>query len=104
MNTDGVMNWISVKDRLPERKDGETIVAIMNGRHEQHGDPIKDAEIVILRCSFDEWRSMDVCRRYYLPGEEYAEYWATIKYWTSWQDFGFPDEMVINRGNPDEVD
>ncbi len=94
------MEWISAKDRLPEKG---IIVAIMVSRQQQSGDPIEDANIVILRsqCDGDEWRSMDCTQVYYLPfhnDEYYIPCWSeTIEYWMPWIEFKFPESMIVKE-------
>ena len=93
------MKWISVKDRIPTQ-DGSIIVAIIQGRHEQGGDPIKDAEIVILRFfksanGLTEFRTMDVTTIYYLPKDN-RDYYETIAYWMPWHSFIWPEAMYID--------
>lgn len=91
------MKWISVEERLP--KGPGFIVAIMGSRAEENGDPIEDAEIVILRSNWegDAWLNMDSTKRYYLPNEEEGIWYDTINYWIPWEEFGFPESMIINK-------
>jgi hypothetical protein len=95
------MDWISVVDQEPPRKDGTVIVAIMQGRNEFGGDPVDDALIVILRCHCEQWMSMDVTQRFMTPDEideDYGCCWTRrIKFWKPWQDFGFPKEMLLDK-------
>lgn len=96
------MKWISVKDKEP--KGPGIIVAIMNGREECTGDPIEDALIVIVRSSWEGngWRSLDSTHCYYLPSQidedNYAfNYYDTIQYWMPWEEFGFPESMIVEK-------
>lgn len=91
------MEWISVKDQLP--KHG-IIVAIMMARKERSNDPIRHAKIVILRSEWegDEWRTMDCTERYYLPNDENCDNeYKDIKYWIPWNEFQFPESMIIKE-------
>ena len=95
------MNWINAKDRLPEGPS--IIVAIMGGRFERGGDPIKDAKIVILRSEWkgDEWRTMDCIEPFYLHTDEHNDRFTTIHYWIPWQEFPFPHEMILETNELD---
>jgi hypothetical protein len=94
------MNWISIKNKLPDPVDNNIIVAIMNSCVECGEDPIEDAEIALLRysSSWREWRSLDSVRPYDLPDNEYGnDHYSTIQYWVPWQEFPFPDSMIVNQ-------
>ncbi len=95
------MKWIPIKYRKPDPNKEDIIVAIMEGRIEMDEDPIEDALIVILRNLGAGWRSMDSTEIYYMPDENDEDYhWdCTVKYWVPWQEFGFPESMIVKDNN-----
>lgn len=94
------MEWISIKKAIPQ--SGKIIVAIMQGRQEQNGDHIEDAQIIILRVDDNECRTMDETGIFYFP--KGPDRWGnippweeTIAYWMDWSSFKWPQEMLITK-------
>lgn len=91
------MKWIKASDSRRPR-DGECIVAIMQGLKQQTGDKIESAEIVQLRNSDRECRTMDHTALYYWPQEQdewgnIPDYYRTIAFWIPENEFVYPEEM-----------
>ncbi len=88
------MKWINVKDNIPT-KENKYIVAVVAIRQKYPDDPIKDAEVLILRNYGDgEFRGMNDGGAYYVPPRGYGDREITISYWMDWGDFVFPEEMI----------
>lgn len=92
------MKWISALEQKPS--SGQIIVAIMNGRQECQGDPVESVEIVMLReytTNPSQWRTMDCTQRYYFPPNEDENYYQIIQYWIPWQEFPFPELLILDK-------
>ena len=85
------MEWISAKDRLPEKDS--IIVALLNGREELKN--IRDFKIRILRSWYEnECRSLDMAQAYYLPTPNYNGPYDIdiVMYWMPIEQFPFPNQ------------